>query len=88
MVIVTPKGFCFFFVSHFANTRLPGFTRRRAADSHHRTLTSPPSLWPGRELRKYLPGLIMASSGGNPDPAVQVFVRSPFRDHGVPTALA
>ena len=27
--------------------------RRRCAAPLHRTLTSPPSLWPGRELRKY-----------------------------------
>ena len=28
-------------------------TRRQPAMLLHRNLTSPPSLWPGRELRKY-----------------------------------
>ena len=43
-------------------------TRRLPAKQVHRSLTSPPSLWPGRELRKYHypQSLSWPSAGGNP----------------------
>ena len=41
--------------------------RRRYAAPLHRTLTSPPSLWPGRELRKYhYPCVSHGQVGNNP----------------------
>jgi len=41
------------FQTFFLYPGSPGFLRGAPAKLLHRNLTSPPSLWPGRELRKY-----------------------------------
>ena len=66
-----------------------GITRRRSAKPLHRNLTSPPSLWPGRELRKYHYSRFPSSP---PPVAVRVLshglYRSSLRSHGAPVRVA
>ena len=64
-------------------------TERLLAKQIHRPLTSPPSLWPGRELRKYHYLLCLSS----PQPvAIRLsphgFDRSPSRGPGAPAVTA
>lgn len=49
-----PKNSVLYTASHSSTTPGGGeLIRRQSAKLPHRNLTSPPSLWPGRELRKY-----------------------------------
>ena len=67
----------------------PGTHQTPACRQIHRTLTSPPSLWPGRELRKYH---YLLRLSWPPPAAIRLpllrYPRSPFRGPGVPAASA
>ena len=66
-----------------------GTIRCLSAGQVHRSLTSPPSSWPGRELRKYHYPRWLSSPGPSAERSSPYkFCRSPFRGHGAPTEAA